>query len=80
MTSSAAIEAVSCQTYVAIIANRNNATANPLEHIVEPNYWRLCYTPNCIDLAYKHARENSFTNKTNYLVPLSKGTFAEFIN
>jgi len=80
MTSSAAIEAVSCQTYVAIIANRNNATANPLEHIVEPNYWRLCYTPNCIDLAYKHAKVNSVSNKTNYLVPLSERTFAEFIN
>ena len=53
MTSSAAIESILCQTFVAIVANNSGATANPIENIVDPKYWRLCYTPNCIGLAFE---------------------------
>ena len=80
MTSSAAIESVLCQTFVAIVANNSGASANPIENIVDPKYWRLCYTPNCIGLALGEAKKNSVIDTTNYLVPLNNETFGKFIN
>jgi hypothetical protein len=80
MTSSAAIESILCQTFVAIVANNSGATANPIENIVDPKYWRLCYTPNCIGLAFEQSKKNSVMDKTNYLVPLNNDTFEKFIN
>jgi hypothetical protein len=79
MTSSAAIEAILCEVYVAIIANRRGITANPIGNIVDPNYWRLCYTPNCIDDALNYSMNNSILNASSYLVPLESETFNEFL-
>lgn len=80
MTSSAAIESVLSQTYVAIIANRRGVTANPIENIVDQKYWRLCYTPNCVIDAYNHAKDNPVLNESKYLVPLNRQTFDDFLN
>ena len=79
MTSSAAIEAILCEVYVAIIANRYGITANPIRNIVDPNYWRLCYTPNCINDALNYSMNNSILNVSDYLVPLESETFKEFL-
>jgi len=80
MTSSAAIEAVLSQTYVAIIADRKGVTANPIEDIVDQKYWRLCYTPNCVIDAYNHAKDKPVLNASKYLVPLNRQTFDSFLN
>jgi len=79
MTSSAAIEAILCEVYVAIIANRYGITANPIGNIVDPNYWRLCYTPNCINDALNYSMNHSILNVSDYLVPLESETFKEFL-
>jgi len=80
MTSSAGIEAILCNTYVAIIANSSAPTANPLQDIVDPKFWSLCYTPENIKKAFNHALNNKFLNKIDYLVPLTKKTFSNFID
>jgi len=80
MTSSAAIESVLSQTYVAIIADRKGVTANPIENIVDQKYWRLCYTPNCVIDAYNHAKDKPVLNASKYLVPLNRQTFDSFLN
>ena len=42
--SSAAIEAVACGVYVAIVGNRSGPTINRLSGYIDESYWSTCYT------------------------------------
>jgi len=79
MTSSAAIESVMCNTYVAIIAHSSGPSTNPLKDIVEQKYWQLCYTHNCISEALNYSNKNNQLGKKDYLVPLNSKTIDNFI-
>ena len=44
--SSVALEAILCNTHVAILGNRSGPTINPLDGIVHEDHWSICYTPS----------------------------------
>jgi len=80
MTSSAAIEAILCNTDVAIIANQSQPTANPLGGIVDPEYWSICHTSEDIVKAFNSSLKNRLLDNNEYLVPLTEKTLSDFID
>jgi hypothetical protein len=49
--SSTALEAVLCSVCVAILGCRSGPTINPLEGIVDEEFWSICYTPKALEMA-----------------------------
>lgn len=72
--SSVALEAVLCSVPVAILGSRSGPTINPLEGIVDEEYWSICYTPEALEMAILAEKPQKSVPVAPYFVtPTSKG-------
>jgi len=46
--SSVCFEAVTCGVPVVIVGNKTGPTSNPLLGVIDPKYWKVCYTLECV--------------------------------
>jgi len=78
--SSACFEAVSCGVRVVIIGNLTGPTSNPLEGIVSPDYWKICYSTDC--LLEMLAQRDQFLgiDREELLLPVTRESVAGFLN
>jgi len=77
--SSACFEAVLCGVHVIIIGNRTGATSNPLEGVVDPTHWDVCYDSNCMQDVYEKNTICRDLDVNLLLTPVTEMTVQSFL-
>jgi len=77
--SSACLEAVLRGVHVIIMGNRTGATFNPLDGIVDPTHWDVCYDYNCMQEVYEKNTIHRNLDVNLLLTPVTEMTVKSFL-
>ena len=77
--SSACFEAVSCGVRVVVIGNSAGPTSNPLDGIVDPRYWKVCYTSKCVIEMLGEGKNGFDLNIKNLLGKVTSDSVKDFL-
>ena len=78
--SSACFEAVALGVHVIIIGNLNGSTYNPLNGIVGPDCWDICYAADCMQKVLKANRDDCDFDINSLLIPVNSMSVKDFLD
>ena len=77
--SSACFEAVTCGVPVEIVGNNTGPTSNPLMGIIDPRYWKVCYTSDCVRSMLDESRRDIGLDADRLLTRVTEQSVADFL-